>query len=139
MGTEPDNQVIMFRSFAVLALAVGANAFAPSTFGVRTFTSLNENIKGIYDDKVFDNEAKKAVYDAWDPSQPRSGLNFNPFETFGGNSPDASGVFPGQPFYKDPMRGEINFEQMMLEKSEAEERAANPKEGDVPGAPGCMN
>jgi len=28
---------------------------------------------------------------------------------------------------------------MMAEKAEAEERAANPKAGDVPGCPGCKN
>jgi hypothetical protein len=40
--------------------------------------------------------AKKAVYAAWDPSKPRSALNFNPFETFEGNSPDCSGYYPGE-------------------------------------------
>ena len=88
---------------------------------------------------MFGNEEKKEVYEEWDPSAPRSPLNFNPFETFEGNSPDASGVFPGEPFYKDPIRGDINFAQMTLEREEAEARAANPKDGDVPGAPGCKN
>ena len=63
-------------------------------------------------------------------------MNFNPFETSGGNSPDASGYFPGEGFFKDPMRGDINFTQMMEERAEAEARAANPKDGDVKGAPG---
>lgn len=66
-------------------------------------------------------------------------MNFNPFETFGGNSPDASGIFPGEPFYKDPKRGDVNYASMMAEKAEAEERAANPKPGNVPGCPGCRN
>lgn len=31
-----------------------------------------------------------------DPNAPRSTRNFNPFETFKGNSPDASGIYPGE-------------------------------------------
>merc|ERR1719253_1930432 len=57
---------------------------------------------GEYDDKLFDNDAKKDIYAKWDPSKPRSGMNFNPFETYKGNSPDASGVYPGEPRYKAP-------------------------------------
>jgi hypothetical protein len=91
---------------------------------------------GEYDNKLFDNEAKKQVYNKWDPNSPRSPMNFNPFETFQGNTPDASGYYPGENFYKDPTRGDINFALMMVERKEAEERAANPKPGDVPGAPG---
>lgn len=36
------------------------------------------------------------MYNAWDPSAPRSPSNFNPFETWEGNSPDASGFYPGE-------------------------------------------
>merc|ERR1719236_139285 len=90
---------------------------------------------GKYDDKLWDNEAKKDVYNMWDPNQPRSANNFNPFETWEGNSPDASGFYPGEGFYKDPIRGNVNFQQMMEEREEAEQRAANPKPGDAPGAP----
>lgn len=43
--------------------------------------------------------AKKDVYNSWNPSAPRSPLNFNPFETFEGNSPDASGYYPGEVCY----------------------------------------
>jgi hypothetical protein len=51
---------------------------------------------GLYDDKLWDQDAKKDVYNKWDPSSPRSTRNFNPFETFKGNSPDASGIYPGE-------------------------------------------
>jgi hypothetical protein len=91
---------------------------------------------GIYDGKLWDHAAKKVVYSQWDPTSPRSPLNFNPFETFGGNSPDASGIFPGEPRYKDPIRGDVSFAIMMEEKADLEEMKANPKAGDVPGAPG---
>ncbi len=94
---------------------------------------------GIYDGKLFDNEAKKVVYEQWDPNAPRSPTNFNPFETWDGNSPDASGFYPGENRYKDPMRGDVNFQTMMAEREEADARAANPKPGDVPGCPGCRN
>lgn len=125
---------------------------------------------GKYDNQLWDNVAKKDVYAAWDPNQPRSPMNFNPFETWEGkfslvkrspvfetanrvlpgsyplcsltiegNSPDASGYYPGEGRYKDPMRPDVNFQIMMDERKEAEERAANPKPGDVVGAPGCRN
>jgi len=128
-----------FQTLAVLALASSGSAFnSAPIFGVHTrpSTAIFQLVPGEFDNKVWDNEAKKIVYAKWDPNQPRSTQNFNPFETFEGNSPDASGIYPGEPFYKDPMRGDVNFQQMMAERAEAEERAANPKPGDVPGAPG---
>lgn len=51
---------------------------------------------GEYDDKLWDQDAKKDVYNKWDPNSPRSARNFNPFETYKGNSPDASGIYPGE-------------------------------------------
>ena len=86
-----------------------------------------------------DNEAKKVMYAKWDPNSPRTVNNFNPFETWDGNSPDCSGFYPGETRYKDPMRGDVSFAIMMAERAEAEERAANPKPGDRPGCPGCRN
>ena len=94
---------------------------------------------GKYDDQLWDNIAKNDVYAAWDPATPRSTMNFNPYETFQGNSPDASGIFPGESFYKDPTRPNMDFNQMMVERGEAEARAAAPKAGDVKGAAGCKN
>jgi hypothetical protein len=41
--------------------------------------------------------------------------------------------------YKDPIRGDANYQIMMAEKADAEERAANPKPGNAPGCPGCKN
>ena len=52
---------------------------------------------------------------------------------------DASGRYPGETGYKDPARGDVNFQQMMVEREEADARAANPKDGDKPGCPGCRN
>merc|ERR1711935_1290029 len=131
-------KMVKFAAAIVAVLAAGANAFVPSSFGVRTATNLYADafVRGKYDDKTFDNAAKKEIYDEWDPTKPRDGMNFNPFETFGGNSPDASGKFPGQTFYKDPARGVINYETMLIEKEEKAARDASPKAGDEPGAPG---
>ncbi|KAL7474658.1 hypothetical protein ACHAW6_000622 [Cyclotella cf. meneghiniana] len=94
---------------------------------------------GAYDGKLWDQVSKKDVYNMWDPNAPRSTRNFNPFETYKGNSCDASGIFPGEPRYKDPIRGDANFQTMMAERADAEERAANPKAGNQPGCPGCKN
>jgi hypothetical protein len=119
-----------------------AGAFAPAPFGTRTTTRLfsaADYVYGEFDDQLWDNEAKKVVYAKWDPSQPRSTRNFNPFETWEGNSPDASGIYPGEPRYKDPKRGDVSFAIMMAERAEAEERAAKPKPGSGPGCPGCRN
>ena len=122
-------------SAVVLALATGASAFAPALNGARVSTHLNFEY-GKYDDKLWDHSAKKDVYAAWDPNTPRSTNNFNPFETFEGNSPDASGIYPGENRYKDPQRGDVNFQQMMDEKAELESIGANPKPGAAAGCPG---
>ena len=98
---------------------------------------------GFFADPFFsidrDNDAKKVMYAKWDPNSPRTVNNFNPFETWDGNSPDCSGFYPGEGRYKDPLRGDVSFQIMMAERAEAEERAANPKAGDKPGCPGCRN
>jgi hypothetical protein len=71
-----------------------ASAFVPHSSPA--FARHTKLFGGKYEDKLWDNDAKKDVYNSWDPSQPRSELNFNPFETGEGNSPDASGYYPGE-------------------------------------------
>jgi hypothetical protein len=127
----------MMNKILTVALVASASAFVPSQ-NARAPTKLYFEY-GEYDDKLWDNDAKKDVYNKWDPTSPRSATNFNPFETFKSNSPDASGIFPGEPRYKDPMRGDASYAEMMEEKAEIEERIANPKAGDEPGCPGCKN
>jgi hypothetical protein len=124
--------------FAVFAtLLASATAFAPVSVS-RTSTSLNLEY-GEFDGQMWDNDNKKAIYEKFDPNAPRSVMNFNPFETFEGNSPDASGYYPGEKGYKDPARGDVNFASMMVERQEIEERLANPKPGYTPGCAGCKN
>uniref|UniRef100_A0A6S8UPP8 Uncharacterized protein n=1 Tax=Chaetoceros debilis TaxID=122233 RepID=A0A6S8UPP8_9STRA len=101
--------------------------------------SENAFVFGAFDNVLWSNENKKTVYDQWDPQQPRSTRNFNPFETFGGNSPDASGIFPGQPRYKDPIRPDVSYAIMQAENAERDARNVTPKFMSCPGAPGCVN
>jgi len=81
---------------------------------------------------------KKDVCTKWDPATAQSTDNFNPFETFIGNSPDASGIYP-EARYKDPMRGDVSYALMQVERAEIEARQVNPRAGDVPGCAGCKN
>ena len=106
-------------------MVASCSAFAPAPFGARTSVRVfSDKTYGEYDDKLWDNEAKKTIYAKWDPSAPRSPMNFNPFETWDGNSPDASGFYPGENRYKDPLRGDVSFTIMMAERAEKEQRDA---------------
>jgi hypothetical protein len=67
---------------------------APATFGVRSSMKLFRDY-GKYDHGM-DNNAKVEIYEPGTPLPPRTVLNFNPFETWEGNSPDASGIYPGE-------------------------------------------
>mmetsp|Transcript_23292 Transcript_23292/g.48370 ORF Transcript_23292/g.48370 Transcript_23292/m.48370 type:complete len:136 (+) Transcript_23292:53-460(+) len=132
-------------SLALSAVLVAtASAFAPTPFGVNTRSmQLNAEkdpaIYGKFDECVWGLEQKKEVYAEWDPNAPRSPWNFNPFETWEGNSPDPSGWYPGEIRYKDPSRPDMNFALMTEERNFLEDLAKNVKEGNVPGAPGCRN
>ena len=71
----------------ILALTVAsATAFAPAAPKPTSSTALFLEM-GAYDGKLWDNEAKKTMYESWDPKSPRTVDNFNPFETWDGNSP----------------------------------------------------
>ena len=76
------------KIIAALALVGSVSAFAPASVS-RPSTKVFSDY-GKYDDKLWDNDAKKDVYEVFDPKAPRSAMNFNPFETFEGNSPDVS-------------------------------------------------
>lgn len=105
-------------------MVASASAFAPISYQSRNSVAMFSTSMGEFDGKLWDNTAKKSIYAKWNPSQPRSPLNFNPFETWEGNSPDASGFYPGEGRYKDPLRGDVSFAIMMAERAESEERAA---------------
>ena len=111
---------------ALLALVGSASAFTPAqrTWVPRTIV----NGGGKYDDLEWGLPQKQDVYAEWDPTAPRSSLNFNPFEqNKDGNSCDCSGYFPGEGKYKDPQRPDMNFAKMMEEKEIMEKVKADPK------------
>ena len=124
------------RVLVALAMMVGVSAFVPNSGAFLGRTALKY---GKYDDQLWDMDAKQDVFNMWDPNSPRSDQNFNPFEqNADGNSCDCSGFFPGEGKYKDPQRPDTNFEIMMKEKEVLANILANPKAGDVPGAPGRL-
>ena len=128
------------KTLAFVALVASASAFAPpAPLGARAVTGplFAAPEMGEFDDKMWNMDNKDVVYASWDPSAPRSTRNFNPYETFGGNACDASGIYPGESFYKDPQRPDMSFAVMMDERARTEAREG--KAGDVPGAPGCKN
>merc|ERR1719197_2000249 len=71
-----------WSDIAMLALA-GAAVGGAIGYAAKTYTNRGGNAQ-MADISAFDNiwgfEAKKAVYDAWDPEKPRDYDNFNPFE-----------------------------------------------------------
>ena len=62
-------------------------------------------------------DAKKWVYDQWDPEKPRDYDNFNPFERNDESAMcDTNGCFPGQSRgYKSPMRPDQSWDIMQKE------------------------
>merc|ERR1712046_68157 len=96
----------------------------------------------MYDISAFDNiwgiDAKKAVFDAWDPEKPRDYNNFNPFERNDESAMcDFNGCFPGQSRgYKSPIRPDQSWDIMQKERALMDELSTNPKWG-LKGKPGC--
>jgi hypothetical protein len=121
---------------ALVALFGSAAAFAPAQ---RTWTAPRTVVfggGGKYEDMEWGLPQKLDVYEAWNPSTPRSPTNFNPFEKDDtGNNCDSSGYFPGEAKYKDPIRPDANFATMTAERENMEKVSANPK----PGQPGPGN
>ena len=87
-------------SFHLAPAAAAPAAAAPAAAGGFQY--------GEYDEKLWAQVSKKAVYNKWDPNSPRSTRNFNPFETFKGNSCDASGIYPGE------VRSHVIFSLVLL-------------------------
>eukprot|EP00614_Pseudopedinella_elastica_P016827 CAMPEP_0172652188 /NCGR_PEP_ID=MMETSP1068-20121228/243189_1 /TAXON_ID=35684 /ORGANISM="Pseudopedinella elastica, Strain CCMP716" /LENGTH=129 /DNA_ID=CAMNT_0013466595 /DNA_START=527 /DNA_END=916 /DNA_ORIENTATION=- len=121
------------KCFALLlALAGSASAFMPASAG-RMATALSSK----YENQVWDINAKKDIYESWNPSSPRTEDNFNPFEKDdSGNSCDTNGYFPGEGKYKDPMRPDTSYAIMQAEQAVYAEIAAAPPK---PGQPGPGN
>ena len=91
-------------------------------------------------DDIWGLDAKKAVFDAWDPEKPRGYDNFNPFERNDeGAMCDTNGCFPGQSKgYKSPTRPDVSYAKMQEEKQTVDDIMASPK-GSSSGKPGNWN
>jgi len=74
-------------------------------------------------------DAKKWVYDQWDPEKPRTYDNFNPFERNDESAmADTNGCFPGQSRgYKSPIRPDQSWDIMQKERALMDELAKEPK------------
>eukprot|EP00985_Skeletonema_marinoi_P007973 scaffold3552_cov140-Skeletonema_marinoi.AAC.7 len=119
------------KSVIAVALVASASAFVPAQ-NARMPTKLNFEY-GEYDDKLWDHDAKKEVYNKWDPASPRGSRNFNPLRL--------SRETPLMPLarYKDPKRGDVSYAIMMVEKADIDDMTANPKAGSEPGCAGCKS
>ena len=82
-------------------------------------------------------EAKKSIYDKWDPEKPRDYDNFNPFERNDESSMcDVNGCFPGQSRgYKPPNRPDQSWEIMQKERELMDALKLEPK-FNIKGKPG---
>jgi hypothetical protein len=129
-------EYLKMRSGGGAPAPAAAAPAAPAAAAPVAAAPSNSN-SGKYDGKLWDMDAKMDVYNAWNPNAPRSAGNFNPFETWDGNSPDSSGFYPGEGRYKDPIRPDVNFAKMQAERAILDNIAANPKPGNVKGCPGC--
>ena len=134
--TPTQTKTNMNRLIAALALGSAA-AFAPAARAPASVVVFGG--AGKYEGQIFGFPEKKDLWENWDPNSPRSETNFNPFERNpDGNACDCSGYFPGEGKYSDPARPDVDFAAMMAEKTAMAEIEANPKAGDVPGAPGRL-
>jgi len=80
-------------------------------------------------DDIWGFEAKKSIYDKYDPSKPRDYENFNPFERNDeGAVCDTNGCFPGQSRgYQSPNRPDVDWATMQTEKDKMEAVKAEAK------------
>ena len=91
-------------------------------------------------DDIWGIDAKKAVFEAWDPEKPRDYENFNPFErNLDGAKCDPNGCFPGESRgYQPPNRPDVSFAQMQEEKVKLDELAKHANWG-LKGCAGCYS
>lgn len=88
-------------------------------------------------DGIWGFEAKKAIFDQWDPEKPRDYDNFNPFERNDESSMcDTNGCFPGQSRgYTVPNRPDQSWDIMQAERVKMDELKKDPK-FSITGKPG---
>ena len=89
-------------------------------------------------DGIWGFDRQKELFEAWDPSSPRTYTNFNPFErNLDGAKCDPNGCFPGESRgYQPPNRPDVSFPQMLEEKKKMDELSKHPNWA-AKGQPGC--
>jgi hypothetical protein len=88
-------------------------------------------------DDIWGFDAKKHIYDQWDPEKPRGYDNFNPFERNDEAAMcDTNGCFPGQSRgYQSPNRPDQSWDIMQKERALMDELKKEAK-FNVTGKPG---
>merc|ERR1712100_329508 len=107
---------------ALFSSSAGLNMVArPAVKSVRVQSAQMYDISAF--DDIWGIEAKKAVFEAWDPEKPRDYENFNPFESNDESAKcDYNGCFPGQSRgYKSPVRPDQSWDIMQKERAEMDE------------------
>eukprot|EP00612_Vaucheria_litorea_P005939 CAMPEP_0171462072 /NCGR_PEP_ID=MMETSP0945-20130129/6260_1 /TAXON_ID=109269 /ORGANISM="Vaucheria litorea, Strain CCMP2940" /LENGTH=112 /DNA_ID=CAMNT_0011988533 /DNA_START=13 /DNA_END=351 /DNA_ORIENTATION=- len=96
----------------IVLLATSYGFLFPISSIQRTSVTVYGN--GKYDGELWDDAAKQDVKSMYDPSQPRTETNFDPFvRDENGNECDSSGFFPGEGKYKDPIRPSVSFAEYL--------------------------
>jgi hypothetical protein len=122
------------------ARKLGSRDFWAGPFVTRN-RAVSMNAAGAFDISdyggVWGFDAKKAMFDQWDPEKPRSYTNFNPFERNDeGSMCDTNGCFPGQSRgYKPPNRPDQSWDIMQEERVKMDELKKDPK-FQLTGKPG---
>jgi hypothetical protein len=133
-------QVEQGASWSDVAMLAIAGAAVGGAIGVYTAKSRGGNAQ-MADISAFGDiwgfDAKKAIYDQWDPEKPRDYDNFNPFERNDESAQcDTNGCFPGQSRgYKSPNRPDQSWEIMQKERAAMDELAKEAK-FNMKGKPG---
>ena len=124
---------------AGLALSSGFSGFSASRSAVQV-RSTDAAMMSRFNGEVWSFEAKKALFDEWDPEKPRDYDNFNPFERNDeGQVADTNGCFPGQSRgYKVPTRPDVNWAIQQEQNKKMEELKLLPK-FNIKGKPGNYN
>ena len=119
------------------ALSLVATSLTPGA--LQRTTNVQMYDLGAYDG-IWSHEAKMEVYNKWDPEQPRSYQNFNPFERNDEGQPcDPNGCFSGQSKgYKPPNRPDVSWARQQELNGLMDELKKDPK-FSLTGKPGCFS
>jgi len=111
---------------------IGARASVQSRVAPVTMYDISHH------DDIWSLEAKREIYEKWDPEKPRDYFNFNPFERNDeGQQCDSNGCFPGQDgAYKPPNRPDVSWD-LMQEHNKIMDALKQEAKFNIKGKPGC--